>query len=134
MDKSKLSFDAELLSVYKLFKNDAYVIPAYQRDYAWDTEQWTQLWEDLSGYQESNAEDHFLGPLIVTPNEIREKLGLPQIDGGDDMIELTSRQAADANANTRQNRTRDAERTANQSDGEATTTGRNPQGEGRSTQ
>ena len=74
MDKSKLSFDAELLSVYKLFKNDAYVIPAYQRDYAWDTEQWTQLWEDLSGYQESNAEDHFLGPLIVTPNETKDDL------------------------------------------------------------
>lgn len=74
MDKSKLSFDAELLSVYKLFKNDAYVIPAYQRDYAWESEQWTQLWEDLSGYQESNAEDHFLGPLIVTPNEIKDDL------------------------------------------------------------
>ena len=69
MDKSKLNFDADLLSVYKLFKNDAYVIPAYQRDYAWDTEQWTQMWEDLSGYADSNSEDHFLGPLIVTPDE-----------------------------------------------------------------
>ena len=69
MDKSKLSFDAELLSVYKLFKNDAYLIPAYQRDYAWDNEQWNQLWEDLSGYEEAHSEDHFLGPLIVTPDE-----------------------------------------------------------------
>lgn len=74
MDKSKLSFDAELLSVYKLFKNDAYQIPAYQRDYAWDTEQWGQLWEDLSGYQESHSEDHFLGPLIVTPDESKSDL------------------------------------------------------------
>ena len=57
MDKSKLSFDAELLSVYKLFKNDAYQIPAYQRDYAWDTEQWGQLWDDLSGYQDAHTED-----------------------------------------------------------------------------
>ena len=80
MDKSKLSFDADLLSVYKLFKNDAYIIPAYQRDYAWDTEQWSQLWEDLSGYQDSNAEDHFLGPLIVTPNETKEDL-FEVIDG-----------------------------------------------------
>ena len=55
MDKSKLSFDAELLSVYKLFKMNAYQIPAYQRDYAWDTEQWGQLWDDLSGYQEANV-------------------------------------------------------------------------------
>ena len=74
MDNSKLSFDAELLSVYKLFKNDAYSIPTYQRDYAWETEQWTQLWEDLSGYEDSNAEDHFLGPLIVTPSETADDL------------------------------------------------------------
>jgi uncharacterized protein with ParB-like and HNH nuclease domain len=80
VDKSKLSFDADLLSVYKLFKNDAYIIPAYQRDYAWDTEQWSQLWEDLSGYKDSNAEDHFLGPLIVTPNETKEDL-FEVIDG-----------------------------------------------------
>ena len=50
------------------------MIPAYQRDYAWETEQWTQLWEDLSGYQDSNAEDHFLGPLIVTPHETIDDL------------------------------------------------------------
>jgi uncharacterized protein with ParB-like and HNH nuclease domain len=74
VDKAKLSFDAELLSVYKLFKNDAYLIPGYQRDYAWDTEQWTQLWDDLSGYQEANSEDHFLGPLIVTPDESKSDL------------------------------------------------------------
>lgn len=80
MDKSKLSFDADLLSVYKLFKNDAYIIPAYQRDYAWESEQWSQLWEDLSGYQDSSAEDHFLGPLIVTPNETKEDL-FEVIDG-----------------------------------------------------
>jgi PBSX family phage portal protein len=71
---------------------------------------------------------------IIVPNEARNELGLPDRPDGDTPVELTARAAADASANTRQGRTRDAERTAGQSDGEATTTGRNPKGEGRSTQ
>ena len=70
---------------------------------------------------------------VIVPNEARAELGYPDIEGGDQPVELTARQAADASANTRQNRQRDTERTANQSDGEATIDGRNPQGEGRAT-
>lgn len=69
MEKNSLSFDASLVSVYKLFKDQAYQIPAYQRDYNWDTEQWEQLWSDLSDYKRNDADEHFLGPLIVTPAE-----------------------------------------------------------------
>jgi hypothetical protein len=47
------------------------------------------------------------------------------------MIVPTPRQSADANANNQQNRTRDAERQQNQADNTATTSGRNPKGEGR---
>ena len=83
---------------------------------------------------QSQIHERYVRNKIVTPNEIREELGLPQVDGGDEMVELTSRQAADASANTRQTRQRDADRSANQSDGEATISGRNPQGEGRASQ
>lgn len=83
---------------------------------------------------QSQIDERYVRNKVVTPNEIRERIGLPQIEGGDKMVEQTPRQAADANANTQQNRQRDAERTANQSDGEATTTGRNPKGEGRATE
>lgn len=69
MEKNSLSFEATLVSVYKLFKDQAYEIPAYQRDYSWDTEQWEQLWSDLSDYKNNAADEHFLGPLIVTPSE-----------------------------------------------------------------
>lgn len=83
---------------------------------------------------QSQIHERYVRNKIITPNEVREDLGLPQIDDGDKMVEQTPRQVADANANTQQNRERDAERTANQSDGEATTTGRNPKGEGRATE
>jgi len=83
---------------------------------------------------QAQIDERYIRNKVVTPNEIRSKLGLPEIEGGDTMVELTARQAADASANTRQSRSRDAERTANQSDGEATVSGRNPQGEGRATE
>jgi PBSX family phage portal protein len=83
---------------------------------------------------QSQIHERYVRNKIITPNEVRDNLGLPQFDGGDEMVEQTARQVADANANTQQNRERDAERTANQSDGEATTDGRNPKGEGRASE
>lgn len=69
----------------------------------------------------------------MMPNEVREKIGLPQIDGGDEPVQLTARQAADERANTNQNRERDSERMNNQSDGAGAISGRNPKGEGAKT-
>lgn len=69
MERNSLSFDADLVSVYRLFKDHEYQIPPYQRDYSWDTEQWEQLWNDLSDFKSIAPEEHFLGPLIVTPTE-----------------------------------------------------------------
>jgi hypothetical protein len=71
---------------------------------------------------------------IMVPNEARTILGLPHIDGGDVPMEMTPRQATDAIANNAGNRARDAQRANNSSDGPTTTTGRNPKGEGRSSQ
>lgn len=70
---------------------------------------------------------------IMAPNEAREVINLPQREDGDDMVIPTARQATDAAANNAQNRDRDAQRQQAQSDTTATTTGRNPKGEGRST-
>jgi len=71
---------------------------------------------------------------IMLPNEARQRLDLPDIESGDEPLQLTARQATDARANTQQNRARDTERQNNVSDGTTTTTGRNPKGEGRSSQ
>jgi hypothetical protein len=68
----------------------------------------------------------------MMPNEAREKLGLPQHPEGDAPFIMSPRQATDARANLAGNRQRDAERTNNNSDSTSTISGRNPQGEGRS--
>lgn len=56
--------DADVLSVEKIFK-DKYVIPLYQRNFAWGEEQISRLLQDI--YESMNAGDeHFyIGSLIV---------------------------------------------------------------------
>ena len=81
---------------------------------------------------ESQIVERYVKTQVMTRNEAREKIGLPPLPDADGFFEMTSRQATDMRANTAQNRERDSERANNQSDGDATTSGRNPQGEGRS--
>jgi PBSX family phage portal protein len=83
---------------------------------------------------QSQILERYVRNKIMVPNEARELLDLPQRKDGDVPMELNPRQAADAAANTRQNRQRDADRTNNSSDSPATLSGRNAQGEGRSSE
>jgi PBSX family phage portal protein len=83
---------------------------------------------------QSQILERYVKTQIMVPNEAREKLGLPQRPDGDEPFEMSTRQAADARANTAQNRGRDAERANNSSDSTATVSGRNPAGEGRSSE
>ena len=70
---------------------------------------------------------------IMTPNEIREELGMPQTEGGDKMLDLTPKQQSDTRANMAGNNDRADQRNAAQSDGPGAATGRNPKGEGAKT-
>ncbi len=83
---------------------------------------------------QSQILERYVRNKIMVPNEARDVLNLPRIDGGDEPLELSAKAAADATANTQQNRQRDAERSANSSDSSATVAGRNPKGEGRATE
>jgi capsid portal protein len=83
---------------------------------------------------QSQIIERYVRNQVMTRNEARETLGLPQMEEADEFLELNARQAADATANTGQTRERDAERSSNSSDNTATVSGRNPKGEGRSVQ
>jgi len=83
---------------------------------------------------QSQILERYVKTQVMMPNEAREAIGLPQHVGGDEPFVMSPRQATDAAANLAGNRQRDTERTNSQSDGTATTTGRNPQGEGRASQ
>jgi PBSX family phage portal protein len=83
---------------------------------------------------QSQIIERFVKTQVITPNEAREMIDLPQRQDGDKPFEMTPRQATDARANLSGNRSRDAERTNNNSDSTTTVSGRNPKGEGRSSQ
>lgn len=65
---------------------------------------------------QSKIHERYLKTKVHTPDEIRAMRGYPSIPGGDKVIELSARQAADSAANIRQNRERDSERSANAKD------------------
>lgn len=75
---------------------------------------------------QSQILERYVKTQVMLPNEARSILGLPQREGGDEPFSPKPGDDSD--------RARDAERMNNQSDGEATISGRNPKGEGRSTQ
>ena len=81
---------------------------------------------------QSQILERYVKTQVMTPNEAREKLDLPQRPDGDNPFIMSPRQATDARADLAGNRQRDVERTNNNSDSPSTISGRNPQGEGRS--
>ena len=83
---------------------------------------------------QSQILERYVKTQILTPNEARQKIGMPQREDGDSPFQMTSRQATDMRANTAQNRQRDAQRTNNNSDSPSTISGRNAQGQGPSSQ
>lgn len=83
---------------------------------------------------QSQIIERYVKTQVITPNEARQQLGLPQRPDGDEPFEMTTRQAADARANLAGNRERDAERANNNSDSPSTVSGRNAQGEGPSSE
>ena len=83
---------------------------------------------------QSQIIERYIKTQVITPNEAREQLGLPHRPDGDTPFVMSPRQATDARANLAGNRERDSERANNNSDSVATTSGRNPQGEGRRVQ
>lgn len=83
---------------------------------------------------QSQIIERFVKTQVITPNEAREMIDLPQRQDGDEPFQMSPRQATDTRANLAGNRSRDSERRNNSSDSTATVAGRNPQGEGRSSQ
>lgn len=81
---------------------------------------------------QSQIDERYLKTQVIVPNDVRPRLGLPLLPGGQEPVQLTAQQRAENSAQG--NRARDTARTNNASDSTATTTGRNPGGEGRAVQ
>lgn len=80
---------------------------------------------------QSQIDERYLRGQVITPNEIRPRLGLPLMPEGDQTVAMTPQQRAEQNAQAAGTRQRDQQRTNNATDSTSTSTGRNPGGEGR---
>lgn len=49
-----------------------YVVPKFQRDYAWTSEQWEDLWQDISDEGDGD-EEHYMGYLVLQEGKDREE-------------------------------------------------------------
>jgi PBSX family phage portal protein len=81
---------------------------------------------------QSQIYERYAKNQILVPNEIRVALGYPRRKGGDEPLILNPKDASDAEGVG--SKTRDAERTNNNSDSPSTVSGRNPKGSGRASQ
>lgn len=50
-----------------------FIIPKFQRDYSWDTEQWEDLWLDIENMISENG-DHYMGYLVLQSNNGKDSL------------------------------------------------------------
>lgn len=41
-----------------------FIVPRFQRDYSWDTDQWDDLWQDILAMRQENG-DHYMGYLVL---------------------------------------------------------------------
>lgn len=48
-----------------------YIVPKFQRDYSWDTEQWDDMWQDFQQIF-NNGEDHYMGYLVLLTEDNKE--------------------------------------------------------------
>lgn len=78
---------------------------------------------------QAQIHEKYLRTQVLVPNEVRDTLGLPPRAGGDDVVELTARQAADAANDTRGDDSRATDRENNAADNPNTVSGRKPQGD-----
>lgn len=69
-------------NIANIFKSDNYVIPLYQRNYAWEESQVTQLVQDIWDYAtESSDSNYYIGTLVVHKKTIAKNIFYEIIDG-----------------------------------------------------
>lgn len=70
------------LNVQELLEsNDQYIIPIYQRNYAWEAKEIEQLIQDIIDYSiHHNKKKYYIGTLVVAPNN-KDGLAFDTIDG-----------------------------------------------------
>ena len=58
-----------LISLQKIFQNQVFTVPDYQRGYSWETEHRQDLLDDLESIDLKSEKHHYTGTIIVHSKE-----------------------------------------------------------------
>lgn len=72
MAKSNLLKTADVTFLDLIGNGKKYRVPAFQRDYAWEEEQWEDLWNDIVELRETPGTFHYMGALVLEASSDRE--------------------------------------------------------------
>lgn len=86
MAKSNLLKTADVTFLDLLGNGKKYRVPAFQRDYAWEDEQWEDLWSDIVELREDPGSAHYMGAIVLKALTDRE---FQIIDGQQRVATLT---------------------------------------------
>ncbi|RFE01343.1 DUF262 domain-containing protein [Streptococcus parauberis] len=82
-----MEFNADKILVKDFFSNNRkYIIPRYQREYSWGTEQLEDFYKDVVNNAEFNSNgskhnDYFFGTIMLVGDMIQHKTALQLVDG-----------------------------------------------------
>ncbi|EHN59082.1 DUF262 domain-containing protein [Oenococcus kitaharae] len=65
----------------ELFEHNNFIIPRYQRDYAWEDNQLLDLWSDLFEVVQDRQDNHFFGQIVTFKNDSQGEFSQEVIDG-----------------------------------------------------
>nr|WP_315198271.1 DUF262 domain-containing HNH endonuclease family protein [uncultured Aquabacterium sp.] len=72
MAKSNLLKTADVTFLDLIGNGKKYRVPAFQRDYAWEEEQWEDLWNDIVELRAAPGTFHYMGALVLEATSDRE--------------------------------------------------------------
>ena len=75
MNMSKNKIESEKVTIQKIFKEFWFRIPEYQRSYVWQTDNITELLEDIFFATENNPDsEYFLGSLVLQKRSVIDSI------------------------------------------------------------
>ena len=72
MAKSNLLKTQDVTFLDLIGNGKKYRVPSFQRDYAWEEEQWEDLWNDIIELRDAPGSFHYMGALVVEASSDRQ--------------------------------------------------------------
>ena len=65
-----MGLDAKDRKTYDLLNDKLFIIPENQRKYVWDSNNWTELMDDISLVYKEKINSHFIGSVVLKTQKI----------------------------------------------------------------